>query len=119
MPVQLSTPRVRVLIEQPDQDEYLQIDVQTDNRDMVQWDATRPRRGWAMGSESPVLWMTFLAWHAIRRTGGVPGYQVPESFDEFSQVCVATIPIDAQGEPVRAGAAGPAADPTPPGLGPG
>jgi hypothetical protein len=114
MTVQLSTPRVRVLIERPDTADLLEVDVQTDNRDMIQWDATRPRRQWPMGSDAPVLWMTFLAWHAIRRTGGAPGYTPPDSFDAFSDTCVSVVAIDADGEPITRAGGTVAADPTPP-----
>ena len=72
-----------------------------------------------MGAEAPILWLTFLAWHAVRRTGGVDGYTVPESFDDFSETCVEVIAIDAEGEPITRASAAVTADPTRPGLGTG
>lgn len=46
--------------------------VQTDNRDMLGWDKTRIPHKWPPMQEAPSLWLTFIAWHAARRTGAIP-----------------------------------------------
>lgn len=96
----LLAPRVRVLLEQ-DGPGYLEYDVQTDNRDMTQWDAVRARRKWPKAMDAPSLWMTFLTWHALYRTGA----GVDAEFDAFNARCVQTQMIDADGNPVRPGTA--------------
>jgi hypothetical protein len=103
----LSTPRVRVFLETPNPGEYLTIDVQTDNRDLIEWDARRAQKGWPKGTDAPSLWMTFLAWHAARRSGG----PVAEKFEEFATACAQVLPIDRDGEPLTA--AGVAGETTP------
>ncbi|MFJ3394000.1 hypothetical protein [Leifsonia aquatica] len=66
---ELATPKVVVLIEQDGTDDLLEYTVQTDNRDMIQWDVTRGKKGWPKFDEAATLWLTFLAWHALRRVG--------------------------------------------------
>lgn len=97
--VQLISPRLRISIERPLDDAFDQYDVQTDNRDLIAWDATRPRRQWPAGTDAPVLWMTYLAWHALKRTGA----PVPESFDDFTEICVDVRPIDRDGSLIEPG----------------
>lgn len=65
--VRLSSPRVRVV-----RDGHDDLEVQTDNRDMVLWDRTRIRHKWPKFDEAPFLWLTFLAWSAARRSGAIP-----------------------------------------------
>lgn len=104
MTIKLAAPRIRVALEQPATDELLEIDLQTDNRDLVMWDATRNRRGWPKGQDAPMLWLTFLAWHALKRSG-----EAAEDFDSFNDRCVAIVPVDAEGteiDPRAAGVAG-------------
>lgn len=43
--------------------------VTTSNPDLVAWDMTRTKHGWPQADEAPMLWMTFLAWRALKRTG--------------------------------------------------
>lgn len=93
MTVTLKSPRVRITLETPIEDEYLEVDVQTDNRDLIQWDAVRARKGWPTTADAPMLWTTFIAWHAAHRVGG----PVPDSFDEFRTLCVQVQPITRDG----------------------
>lgn len=95
----LKTPRVRIQLEQPNTDDVLEMDVQTDNRDMIQWDVTRARRDWPQGKDAPALWLTFLAWHALHRTGGTT-----LQLDGFLAACIDVSGIDRDGETVAAGA---------------
>lgn len=64
----LTSPRVVVMRDgQPD------LELQTNNADMIQWDFTRAKQKppWPSFQEAPMLWMTFLAWCAARRTGAI------------------------------------------------
>ncbi|QXG07722.1 hypothetical protein [Curtobacterium phage Penoan] len=99
----LNTPLVQVVLEQNGTDDMVELEVQTDNRDAIQWDVTRGRRSWPKTSDAPMLWATFLAWHAMKRTGA------PElrgmSLDDFLAVCVAVNPIKRDGTAVPLGEA--------------
>jgi hypothetical protein len=84
---QLSAPKVLVLVETADSDELTEYTVQTDNRDAIQWDVTRPRRSWPAFNEAPMLYMTFLAWHAMHRSGATK-----LNLDEFMKTAVEAAP---------------------------
>jgi hypothetical protein len=43
--------------------------VQTLNVDMLRWDRDRAKHKWPGGDEAPFVWMTYLAWCALRREG--------------------------------------------------
>ena len=62
----LTSPRVSVIREG-----HEPLEVQTDNRDMILWEKTRVRHKWPKFDESPITWLTFLAWSAARRTGAI------------------------------------------------
>lgn len=87
---QLSAPKVVVLLEQPGTDELAEYTVQTDNRDAIQWDVTRPRRGWPAFNEAPMLYMTFLAWHAMQRSGAT-GLKLDDFMKDAVEVKVLTV----------------------------
>ena len=80
----LLAPVVVVTLEQDGSDDYLELTVQTDNRDAVQWDIVRARKEWPAGQDAPMLWMTFLAWSALHRTGQIK----TEKVEEFIARCV-------------------------------
>jgi hypothetical protein len=94
----LIQPRLRVQLEQPNSDELIEIDVQTDNRDMTSWDFQRSRRNYPDPRTAPSIWMTFLAWNAIRR--GPDRALVPDTFDAFNEICVQVTPLTADGDEV-------------------
>lgn len=74
------SPRLRVLLGDK---EY---DLQTDNRDMVRFDLMRAKKQWPTVTDAPLLWMTFLAWHALVRSSVLPGVSVDKEMDEIIQV---------------------------------
>lgn len=39
------------------------------NPDLVRFDITRNKHKWPDAEAAPILWMTFIAWAAARRTG--------------------------------------------------
>jgi hypothetical protein len=67
-PIKLTSPRVRVIYADP---ELAPVEVQTDNRDMIEWDFTRARQRppWPAFNDAMFLWLSFIAWHALKRTG--------------------------------------------------
>lgn len=88
MPVRLLAPRCGVLME--DGQEW---EVQTDNRDICAYDIDRttkfsylPEKG---HETSPLLWATYLAWHASKRTG-----LVQLTWQDFQKQCVSVEPMD-------------------------
>jgi hypothetical protein len=66
--VRLTSPRVTVI-----RDGLPDLELQTTNADMIQWDLTRAKQrpAWPSFQDAPVLWMTFLAFCAARRTGAI------------------------------------------------
>lgn len=105
MTQKLATPRMRVRHEGPD-GTVRDYDVQTDNRDLVRFDLIRERKGWPRSTEAPMLWMTVLAWHALKRSGVEVGE--PEA---FLDACVQLEPLGDDGAPVPEGGELPAAGP--------
>ena len=81
-------------------------------RDLTQWDITRGQKKWPPTQEAPFLWMTFLAWTHLTRTGEVARM----TFDEF--VDAAHTVISAPDDPDDDGE-GTDVDPTNRGAGPG
>lgn len=94
--IRLSQPVVAVVLERDGQ--LVELEVQTDNRDSIQWDVTRGKRSWPTGPEAPMLWLSFLAWHALRRTGGTSS-----TLDQFlgEALQVRTVKRDGSGEPAE------------------
>jgi hypothetical protein len=62
----ITSPRVLVI-----RDGHEPLEVQTDNRDMILWETTRVKHRWPKFDEAPMMWLTFLAWAAARRTGAI------------------------------------------------
>jgi hypothetical protein len=64
------------------------------NSDYLRWDRTAAKHGWPTGTAAPFLWMTFLAWSALRREG-----QIAEgvTWEEFSDRLAEQVELE-QGE---------------------
>jgi len=90
----LVTPQVIVTLEQDGTDEYVEYTVQTDNRDAVRWDLIRARKKWPVGQDAPMLWMTVLAWSALKRSG-----LTTLDIDAFTDTCVQVRSADQDGNP--------------------
>lgn len=92
----LTAPRVRVLVEtdpaSPDLTEYT---VQTDNRDMVRYDLMRARKNWPTQREAPILFMSAVAWHALKRSG-----ETADDVETYLDKIVEITPVDEDGNPV-------------------
>jgi hypothetical protein len=76
-PTKLASPRIEVLLEGRDE----AVTVQTRNPDLVLWDRTRAKHHWPKLDEAPFLWLTFLAWSAMRRAGDIPADMSYEKFE--------------------------------------
>lgn len=90
----LSSPRVKVTVE--DDDETREYTVQTDNRDMVRWDLLRSRKKWPAQREAPILFMSVVAWHALKRSGATAD-DVETYLDKILEI----MPVDENGEPTK------------------
>lgn len=84
--------------------------VEAVTRDMCEWDRQRAIKKWPSTAEAPFLWMTFLAWHHLTRTGELPRMTLAE-FEDAAHT-VTSAPDDPDGEVAEV-------DPTNPGAGPG
>lgn len=77
------------------------LEIQTTNRDMVNWDRTRIRHKWPSLQDAPFLWLTFVSWSAARRSGAIPPDVTYETWE--SQVLDVSTPDaetdDDQGRP--------------------
>jgi len=62
--VQLVAPRVDVVMT-----DGAEFTVQTDNRDLLGFERLRSKHKWPSPSDAPFGWLTFLAWHALKREG--------------------------------------------------
>lgn len=78
--VRLTTPRLRIVL-----GDDSEVTVQATNADLVRWDVTRAKHKWPAIKEAPFLWLTFVAWAALRRTKTVPDTVTYESFQETAQ----------------------------------
>lgn len=103
----LTSPKVLVL-----RDGVPDLEIQTTNADMILWDLTRPKQRppWPSFQDAPILWMTFLAWAAARRTGAIePSF----TWDQWRTDVLEVAPITDEeaeeagaGEPFPAGESG-------------
>lgn len=71
--LRLTSPRIRVVLQSDtDGDEIGSRILQSTNPDMILWERTRAKHKWPSFDESPITWLTFLAWAAARRTKVIP-----------------------------------------------
>jgi hypothetical protein len=104
----LSTPLVRVTMSDGATHE-----VQTANPDLVRFDMTRGRMHWPALQDAAFLWLTFIAWAALKREHEIPDDMTWETFSETECLAVEVLNVT-----VPPGEVGPAS-PTLPGLAPG
>jgi hypothetical protein len=95
--VKLFSPLVRVILQNEDESEPKATDVQTTNADLVLWDRTRSTHKWPKFDDAPFLWLTFLAWSAMRRNGQIP---TTLKYEEFERRTLSIENIDESGETV-------------------
>lgn len=100
----LSNPRVHVIM-----DDGSEWDAQTRNPDLLAYERTATKHKWAAAGDSPVQWLTFIAWRAGLREGHIPPSM---TWDAFSSTECAEVsnPDGRAATPV---------DPTPPEVGTG
>ena len=84
----LGTPRLTLVLADPaypDSEEHAAaFEVQTRNVDLCSFDRNRTRLGWPDAKDGPFLWMTYIAWQALQRTGQIDKC----SLAEFEQRCL-------------------------------
>lgn len=105
----LDTPRVMVTMT-----DGRALDVQTENPDMVFFDLERARKKWPGLQDAPFLWLSFLAYSKLKRSGEL-GTPVPP-FDAWFLETVSVVNLDADGNPATESES---ADPTQPVAAPG
>lgn len=71
------------------------------------WEETRARHHWPTQQDAPELWIMFVAWAALHRSG-----QYPQGFDSFTSDLDNVIPTDETATEMGA-AGGTPVDPTP------
>ena len=54
------------------------------NTDYLRWDRTRSKHNWPPAAEALFMYMTFLAWSALRREGQIADSLTWEQFSEES-----------------------------------
>jgi hypothetical protein len=90
----LGTPRLRLILSDPQfpgDDEGQQFDVQARNIDLCAFDRDRGKYGWPKAEDAPFVWLTYIGWKALVRTGQIPQC----SLSEFEQRCLS---VESQGE---------------------
>lgn len=72
------------------------------NPDLVRWDITRQKHGWGSMEDAPMLWATFVAWAAAKRTGVYEG-----TWDTWANQDCLSVDFDVEGleevDPTRMG----------------
>jgi hypothetical protein len=100
----LTAPRLRVSL-----DDGTTLEVQTLNPDLIRFDLTRVKHGWPDAQKAPFVWLTFLAWAALRREHQLADDVTWEQFSNERCVNVQTLDDDREegdrvGSPFEAGA---------------
>lgn len=89
----LSSPRLLVVVDTGSAEGYTQYDVQTDNRDLVRYDLMKARKGWPTQREAPIVFMTAVAWAALKREG-----YTTDDVEAYMEKIVDITPVDDKGE---------------------
>jgi hypothetical protein len=88
---QLDTPYLRVTMA-----DGRTFDVQTENPDMVLFDLERAKRKWPTFQDAPFLWVSYLAYSKLKRSGEDIG---GDAFDAWLLKTSAVTNLNADGEP--------------------
>lgn len=93
----------RLLVVMADGTEH---DVQTDSPDLAFFDLERSRQKWPTIQEGPFIWLHYIAYSKLRRTGALTnGGGKPPAFLDWMGTVSKVINLDADGNPVKAPAA--------------
>ena len=82
----LTSPVIRV-VPAEDADSPEPYDIQATSADLVAYDITAYKHKWPPMQSAPFLWLSFLGWHASRRTGRIPTSLTYEAFRDSVQEC--------------------------------
>ena len=115
-PIALTVPRLEVLLS----DGRL-LAVQALNPDLLRYDRTAAKHGWPEPTKAPFLWLTFLAWSALTRTGAIEDVEWQTFADEM---CLQVRNLGEEDEAASTNGTAPtdgvdAVDPTPQEVAPG
>ena len=88
-PRKLTTPRLEVTL-----DDGRVLIVQTANPDMLAYDRTASKHGWPALNKAPILYLTFVAWAALRRQGVIDKSMTWDAFSERHALEVRAAPAD-------------------------
>jgi hypothetical protein len=66
MSVKLGTPRLRVVITEDSEEAVM---LQTIGADQVAAEVVARRHKWGKIEDSPMTWLSYMAWHGLRRKG--------------------------------------------------
>ena len=72
-------------------DDGTEYQVQTINIDATNFERMRVKRGWPDQQQAPMLAMTYMTWHALKREG-----RIELSFDQFEQSFPGIRPLGAE-----------------------
>ena len=86
----LDTPHLRVVMA-----DGTEFEVNTESPDMVYFDLERAKRKWPVIQEAPFLWLSYLAYSKLKRTGE----PVPPTFDAWLPKTSRIDNLDADGQP--------------------
>jgi len=101
-PARLFSPRVLVILATDDGSEPKEQEIQTTNADLVLWDRTRNTKRWPKFDDAPFLWLTFISWAAMRRTGVIPVGMKYEDY-EAKTLSIANADDDEPVDPTQTG----------------
>lgn len=90
----LTTPHLAVTM-----DDGRLLTVQAANPDYLTWDRTAAKHNWPAMRQAPFMWLTFIAWAALRRTGQIEDMSW-EAFSETHALQVASADAD-EAEPAN------------------
>lgn len=93
--LKLDTPHLRVTYADGES-----VDVQTENPDMVFFDFERARRKWPSFQEAPFVWISYLAYSKLKRSGGLR--EPNQAFEAWLLTTVAIDNLDEDGNKAQA-----------------
>lgn len=100
--IKLTAPRVRVVLA----DGSVIEDLQTVNYDMIMYERTRDKQKpkWPTMEDGRIFWLTFVAWHAAKRTGATEMTFEQWERDAWDISVASDEPDDETGTPTEPGA---------------
>jgi hypothetical protein len=89
----IETPHIRIIYS-----DGRAVTAHAENPDMVFYDIERAKRKWPAGQDAPMLWINYLAYSKLRRSGEI---DKAASFEDWLLTTAAIENIDDDGEPSK------------------